>query len=125
MKVSRQELESFIENNNAVQRHKIKKDSNLYKQIKIVGGYTKASENYLISYKRTLRNYLTVTIFYIWIITFFLWENYMTFYSDSSQSILEYTVHLWLVVAWIYNFFLLYIDEHETYEYELFLKKGK
>ena len=125
MKVSRQELESFIENNNAVQRHKIKKDSNLYKQIQIVGGYTKASENYLISYKRTLRNYLTVTIFYIWIITFFLWENYMTFYSDSSQSILEYTVHLWLVVAWIYNFFLLYIDEHETYEYELFLKKEK
>ena len=37
MKVSRQELESFIENNNAVQRHKVKKDSNLYKQIKIVG----------------------------------------------------------------------------------------
>ena len=125
MKVSRQELESFNENDNTVQRHKIKENSNLYKQIQIVGGYTKASENYLISYKRTLRNYLTVTIFYIWIITFFLWENYMTFYSDSSQSILEYTVHLWLVVAWIYNFFLLYIDEHETYEYELFLKKGK
>ena len=125
MKVSRQELESFNENDNTVQRHKIKENSNLYKQIQIVGGYTKASENYLISYKRTLRNYLTVSIFYIWIITFFLWENYMTFYSDSSQSILEYTVHLWLVVAWIYNFFLLYIDEHETYEYELFLKKGK
>ena len=125
MKVSRQELESFIENNNAVQRHKVKKDSNLYKQIKIVGWYTKASENYLISYKRTLRNYLTVSIFYIWIITFFLLENYMTFYSDSSQSILEYTIHLCLVVAWIYNFFLLYIDEHETYEYKLFLKKEK
>ena len=125
MKVSRQELESFIKNNNTIPIHKIKENSNLYKQIQIVGGYTKASENYLISYKRTLRNYLTVTIFYIWIITFFLWENYMTFYSDSSQSILEYTIHLCLVVAWIYNFFLLYIDEHETYEYELFLKKGK
>ena len=125
MKVSRQELESFIENDNTVPRHKIKENSNLYKQIQIVGGYIKASENYLISYKRTLRNYLTVSIFYIWIITFFLWENYMTFYSDSSQSILEYTIHLCLVVALIYNFFLLYIDEHETYEYELFLKKGK
>ena len=125
MKVSRQELESFIENDNTVPRHKIKENSNLYKQIQIVGGYIKASENYLISYKRTLRNYLTVSIFYIWIITFFLWENYMTFYSDNSQSILEYTIHLCLVVAWIYNFFLLYINEHETYEYELFLKKEK
>ena len=125
MKVSRQELESLIENNNTIPRHKIKEDSNLYKQIKIVGGYEKASKNYLISYKRTLRNYLTVSIFYIWFITFFLWENYMTFYSDSSQSILEYTIHLYLIVLWIYNFFLLYIDEHEAYEYELFLKKEK
>ena len=125
MKVSRQELESFIENNNAVQRHKVKKNSNLYRQIKIVGGYTEASENYLISYKRTLRNYLTVTIFYIWIITFFLWENYMTFYSDSSQNLIQYTVHLLLIVIWIYNFFSLYINGHVAYEYELFLKKEK
>lgn len=125
MKVSRQELESFIENDNTVPRHKIKENSNLYKQIQIVGGYTKASKNYLISYKRTLRNYLTISIFYIWIITFFLWENYMAFYSDSSQSILEYTVHLFLAVVWIYNFFSLYINEHVTYEYELFLKKER
>jgi len=125
MKVSRQELENFIENYNTVPRHKIKEDSNLYKQIQIVGGYTKASENYLISYKRTLRNYLTISIFYILIITFFLWENYITFYSDSSQNLIQYTVHLWLIVFWIYNFFSLYINGHKTYEYELFLKKEK
>ena len=125
MKVSRQELESFIENNNTVPRHKIKENSNLYKQIQIVGGYIKASENYLISYKRTLRNYLTVSIFYIWIITFFICENYMTFYSDSSQNLIQYTVHLWLIVFWIYNFFSLYINGHVAYEYELFLKKEK
>ena len=125
MKVSRQELESFIENDNTVPRHKIKENSNLYKQIQIVGGYEKASENYLIGYKRTLRNYLTVSIFYIWIITFFLWENYMAFYSDSSQNILEYTVHLFLAVAWIYNFFSLYANGYKIYEYELFLKKER
>lgn len=125
MKVLRYELESFIKNNNTVPKHKIKEDSNLYKQIQIVGGYEKASENYLIVYKRTLRNYLTVSIFYIWIITFFIWENYMTFYSDSSQNLIQYTVHLCLIIVWIYNFFSLYINGHEAYEYELFLKKER